>query len=257
MAVSLSHRRLTLGGLLLALLAGAAALWSAATPPAPVAAPARAPTGTYVLALTWHPAFCEASAHLDECRNAEHAYTADHVALHGLWPQEGEYCGVADRLVAVDEANRWRDLPALDLSDRLAADLRRVMPGAAAALDRHEWLLHGTCAGVGVETYYTRAVALTDAVNASPVRDLFARNAGRHVTREQIRAAFDAAFGNGAGRKVRVDCVADGRRTLISELRVNLSGAVMGRTPLDDLLAGARNAGAGCAGGIVDRPGRQ
>lgn len=164
---------------------------------------------------------------------------------------------MADRLVAIDEANRWRDLPALELSDRLAGDLRRVMPGAAAALDRHEWLLHGTCAGVEAETYYTRAVALADAVNTSPVRDLFARNAGRHVTREQIRAAFDAAFGDGAGRKVRIDCVADGRRTLISELRVNLRGEVMGRTPLDDLLAGARNAGAGCAGGIVDRPGRQ
>ena len=257
MAVNLPHRRLTFGGAILVLVAGALSLWFGAEPAPPVAAPARAPTGAYVLALTWHPAFCESAAHLGECQNAERAYTADHVALHGLWPQEGEYCGVADRLVALDEANRWRSLPPLGLSDRLAADLSRVMPGAAAALDRHEWLLHGTCSGADVETYYGRAVALVDAVNASPVRDLFARNAGRHVTRDQIRAAFDAAFGDGAGRKVRIDCVADGRRTLISELRINLKGAVMGRTPFDNLIAGARNAGNGCAGGIIDHPGRQ
>ncbi len=253
MPLNLLNRRFTLAAALLVLLGGALALWRTAEPPAPAAPP----SGSYVLAISWHPAFCETAPDLGECRDAEGAYTATHLALHGLWPRGSEYCGVSDELAALDAGRRWHDLPAIEVDDALAARLRRVMPGTAAALDRHEWLLHGTCSGATAQTYFARAVTLLDAVNASPVRDLLARNAGRHVSRSQVRAAFDAAFGAGAGRKVRLDCADDSGRTLISELRLNLTGDVMGSTPLDDLLHAGRNAGAGCTGGIVDRPGRR
>jgi ribonuclease T2 len=65
------------------------------------------------------------------------------------------------------------------------------------------------------------------------------------------------AFGAGAGRKVRLDCESDGTRQLISELRINLEGDAMAATTIRDLINPARNAGAGCNGGVVDPPGEQ
>ena len=77
------------------------------------------------------------------------------------------------------------------------------------------------------------------------------------MSRNQIRAAFDAAFGDGAGRKVRLDCEDDDDRELIYELRINLKGDAMGRAGFRELIHAARNASAGCNGGTVDRVGEQ
>ncbi len=120
--------------------------------------------------------------------------------------------------MSLDSDSRWDDLPEIDVSDTTWRNLQRVMPGTEAQLERHEWLKHGTCAGTSAETYFARSIALLETINASPIRDLLGRNIGKTVSRNQIRAAFDAAFGDGAGRKIRVDCDEDGSRTIISEL---------------------------------------
>ncbi|MEO7222285.1 MAG: ribonuclease [Devosia sp.] len=214
--------------------------------------------GEYVLTISWHPAFCETKPNLRECRNEQTGdYAADHFSLHGLWPQDDEYCGVSDGLVAIDDANRWDDLPEVEVSDATWRDLVRVMPGTSDSLERHEWVLHGTCAGASADTYFKRAIALVEEVNGSAVQELLERNIDRHVSRNQIRAAFDAAFGDGAGRKVRLDCEADGDRDLVFELRINLEGAAMEAAGLHDLIHAAHNASAGCNGGTVDRVGAQ
>lgn len=214
--------------------------------------------GEYVLTISWHPAFCETKPYLTECRDERSSdYTADHFALHGLWPQDDEYCGVGTEIIETDEANRWDDLPPVEVSDATWRDLVRVMPGTEDGLERHEWVLHGSCAGASAETFFSRSIALLEEINASVVRDVLARNIGRHVSRNQIRAAFDAAFGDGAGRKVRVDCEADDARDLVFELRINLEGPAMEATSLRDLIHAARNASTGCNGGLVDRIGEQ
>lgn len=225
---------------------------------APVQPDADAYAGDYVLTISWHPAFCETKPYLSECRNERSSdYAADHFALHGLWPQDDEYCGVGETIIAIDEANRWDDLPPIDVSNATWRDLERIMPGTEDSLERHEWVLHGSCAGVTADTYFKRSIALVEEINASPVRDLLSRNIGRHVSRNQIRAAFDAAFGDGAGRKVRLDCEADDDRELIYELRINLEGPAMNAGSIAPLIHAARNASAGCNGGIVDRVGEQ
>lgn len=216
-----------------------------------------APAQSFTLAISWHPAFCEQKPNLSECRGQASAdFEASNLTLHGLWPED-EYCGVSDSLVATDSANRWNQLPEPKLSNATWRKLATAMPGVEDNLHRHEWVFHGTCSGANAETYFKRSLDLLDALNASPVRDLLSRNIGKHVSRNQIRAAFDAAFGDGAGRKVRVDCDQDGGRTLISELRINLYGEAMGDAAFTDLIHAGRNAGAGCSGGIVDRVGRQ
>lgn len=259
----------------LILIAGAVALWwsdrQAAVAPSPspplsqVNSSTPAPPdntfvydGAYVLAVSWHPAFCETKPHLDECRSERSSdYAADHFTLHGLWPQDDDYCGVGEDLIAIDDANRWSALPAIEVSNRTWRDLERVMPGTKDNLERHEWVLHGSCSGADADTYFRRAIALVEALNGSAVRDLVARNVGRTVSRNQLRAAFDDAFGDGAGRKVRVDCEADDGRDLFFELRINLEGSATGGTSLRDLIHAARNASAGCSGGTVDGVGEQ
>jgi ribonuclease T2 len=255
------------------LVGGAVALWwsdrqgPVAPPVRPVSSEAAiverdAPDfdGEYVLTISWHPAFCETRPNLRECRNAQTGdYAADNFSLHGLWPQDNEYCGVSDSLVAIDAMNRWHDLPEIEVSDETWRDLTRLMPGTKDGLERHEWTLHGTCSGADADTYFKRAIALVEEINGSAVRDLLERNVGLQVSRNQIRAAFDAAFGDGAGRKVRVDCETDGDRELIFELRINLEGAAMAPASFRDLIHvhAARNASAGCTGGTVDRVGEQ
>ena len=257
---------------LLVLVGGAVALWwsDRGQPDAPTPAPSLSseqartddeplpPPQDYVLAISWHAAFCETKPSLHECREQDDGdYTADHFALHGLWPQDDEYCGVSQQLIALDRANRWHELPQVELSDPTWRELVRFMPGTREQLERHEWLFHGTCAGVSAETYFKRAIAFTEEVNRSGVRDLFADNIGRRIRSEQIRAAIDDAFGAGAGRKVRIDCEEDGSRDLVYELRINLDGNVMGRDNLADLIHAGRNISIGCPGGVVDRVGQQ
>ena len=98
---------------------------------------------------------------------------------------------------------------------------------------------------------------LLAAINASPVRDLLARNIGREVSASEIRAQFDKAFGPGAGERVRLACRDDGRRRLISELTIGLRGDPSGGTPVADLILASGPTGLGCPGGIVDPVGLQ
>lgn len=262
--------RFSLALVALALVAGALALMfgdnGGSLPPAPPVSSALIsseqpneplpPDQDYVLAISWHPAFCETKPYLDECRDASGDYTATRFALHGLWPQDDEYCGVGERIIRLDEANRWDDLPAIEVSNTTWRDLVRVMPGTQDGLDRHEWVVHGSCAGVSAERYFRRSIDLTEEINRSAVGALMGSRIGQRVTADQLRAAFDDAFGSGAGRRVRLDCESEDGRRLISELRINLAGPVMGTASLRQLIAAGQTTGPRCDGGIVDRAGQ-
>lgn len=211
--------------------------------------------GLYTLAVSWQPAFCETEPDKPECRTLKSGrYDADHFALHGLWPQEN-YCGVSPQLIDADTYDPHSTLPEINLPETTRSALDRAMPGTQSLLERHEWLMHGTCSGVSAETYYGRAIALLDELNASPVRDLFAENIGKRLSAAQIRKAFDAAFGTGAGLRVRIDCADDWPRTLIVELRIRLYGDAMDPRSLRSLINRATAGSGGCANGEIDRVG--
>ncbi len=208
----------------------------------------------FVLAATWQPAFCEAHRGLPECQaETAEGFDASHFTLHGLWPEPrgNVYCGVDRSLRAADEAGRWRELPPLDLTGETRAELEAVMPVTRSALERHEWLKHGTCAAADPETYFTAALALLDELNASPVRDLVATRVGRELSASELRAAFGQAFGPGAGTRVEIACEDD----LIAELRLHLRGTIGTRSRLADLLAAAPAAAGGCSSGRIDPAG--
>jgi ribonuclease T2 len=240
-----------------------------ASPAAPAPANQQKPSAPasgkpeYVFALSWQPAFCETKSSKTECRAQTAAgFDATHFTLHGLWPQPNGnfYCQVAASDKANDNPAHWHDLPPVKLDPSTRSELDQVMPGTASQLERHEWIKHGTCYGKSQQEYFADALNLVRAVNGSPVRDLFTQNIGQDVTSDQIRGAFDKAFGAGTGERVRVSCLKDpsnGRR-LIGELTLGLAGPIGPASSLGDLLlASAPTANAGCPKGIVDPVGFQ
>lgn len=233
----------------------------APAPPAPDKSAASANgKPEFVFALSWQPAFCETKPDKTECRaQTASGFDATHFSLHGLWPQPNGnfYCGVKASDRANDKPGRWKDLPAVDLDTATRQELDQVMPGTRSDLERHEWIKHGTCSGKGQQDYFADAVRLLREVNASPVQALFAKSVGSELTSGQIRDAFDAAFGAGAGNRVRVSCVNDHGRRLIGEITLGLTGPIEADSSLSGLmLAAASTDNAGCPKGTVDAVGR-
>ena len=216
----------------------------------------KSPAGSYVLAASWHAAFCEGRSRSRDCRSGG---MEDGLKLHGLWPQTRgtEYCGVSRGDIATDQGGRWRDLPQPDITMATEKRLAEAMPGVVAGLHKHEWIKHGTCYGGDAEEYFADSLALVEKLNASAVGALFRKNRGRELTNDQIRAAFDDAFGRGAGKRVLVDCNDDEGRAIINELRINLKGRITPESDLKDLIGSASGAPRGCPSGIVDRSGDQ
>ena len=211
---------------------------------------------THVLAMGWEPAFCEDHRDKKECRElTSTGFAATHVSLHGLWPQPRgtQYCNVAPNLREIDRDHDWNDLPEPDVSANTLNRLAAVMPGVQSKLERHEWIVHGTCFGGNAEGYFARAAGLAEAVDASKVSQLFADNVGRSLSAEAIRAAFDDAFGAGAGARVTVSCHGRGENRKITELVIISLATSRGMRRSADLIRAAQPVPPGCPSGIVER----
>ncbi|MER0238567.1 ribonuclease T [Fulvimarina sp. MAC8] len=216
----------------------------------------RSPDGTYVLAANWHAAFCELRPRSRDCRSGGFE---DGFKLHGLWPQprDNEYCDVSRRDIYADRQGEWRNLPEPDITMATERVLAEAMPGMIADLHKHEWIKHGTCYGATAEEYFVDALALVDKLNASPVGKLFRSNRGSELSNDEIRTAFDDAFGRGSGKRVLVDCNDDDGRDIINELQINLRGEITPERDLGELIMNASTVPRGCPSGIVDRSGDQ
>lgn len=238
---------------------------AADAPTQPVSQPAEKPIrpGTYMLAASWQPGFCETQPDKVECLDQpESRFDASHFALHGLWPQPrgNEYCGVDAATWNADTASGWRFLPEVSLTERTRAELETVMPGTASFLDRHEWITHGTCSGGSMESYFAASLELMRELNASALRTYLAGKIGQSLTPSQIRAAADAAFGKGAGQRIRIQCKTeqDGYRVVLTELQIQLSGTFTGEVDLGELIRSAPRQDSNarqCPSVVIDRAG--
>jgi len=182
-----------------------------------------------ILALSLQKNFCKLNSYKKECRNfyqREFFFT-----LHGLWPQprSKQNC-----------SNSYKRLP-----KDLWEELKEVMPGAVSGLAKHEWRKHGSCYGKSEEGYFKDAIKLTKEVNRSALRDFFAKNEGRVITRAQLNQAIKKAFGNVA-RKVQMVC----KKGLITELRFSLKGRV-DKESISELLKKAKPFRGGCQKGRI------
>jgi ribonuclease T2 len=209
-----------------------------------------------ILGLSWQPGFCEGRPDIPECRNqSADDPAARQLSLNGLWRMRQTYCGVPDALKDQDKQHKWLDMPALALDETLKVELAKAMPGIASGLERHEWIKHGTCSGDVAADYYARSLKMLSAVNGSAVGRLFRDNLGKTLNEADVKAAFDTAFGPGAGDKVKMRCRKDGSRQVITGITIGL-----GKTEGDDLATLIAVAGMtkfGCAEGVVDEAGAQ
>lgn len=215
----------------------------------------------YLLALSWEPVFCEGNPDKAECKaESPSSFDATHLSLHGLWPQPrlNVFCHVDQELIQADDAHRWEDLPEPALSAETKAALDQVMPGTQSLLERHEWIKHGTCYPVrDAENYFKDAVRLMTAINGSAVQQFLAANIGKTVESADIRARFDEAFGVGAGERVRIVCIDDGKRRLIGAITLGLKGDIPSGTGLAALIAASQPTDPGCPAGVIDPAGLQ
>jgi ribonuclease T2 len=203
---------------------------------APVAARAE---DSYLLAMSWQPAFCAAGDHapLPECKLAKGA--APRLVLHGLWPDwdvnaDGkrnagdDFCiaGESDRnsVIGLDGGD-WRKLPEVKLSAATGRDLDAVMPGVASGLERHEWWKHGTCSGLAAEDYFALATVLALQVERSAIGRLIAGKAGQAVDRKALLDAFEREFGAKSARALTLDCAKAAGGGALQEIRIRLQRA--------------------------------
>lgn len=192
-----------------------------------------------LLAISWQNAFCQTHQNKRECRNVKPtAFSASHFTLHGLWPQP------RNRVNCRGERKVF-------LEKKLYQELLEVMPAAKSGLHKHEWKKHGTCYGKKPDAYFADSIALLKQINHSAVRELFAKNVGKELSKKEVMIAFDKAFGKGAGRKVKMMC----HKGLITELQISLKGKITPTTPLDALLQKASKQHGGCLKGRVDAVG--
>jgi ribonuclease T2 len=228
-----------------------------------LAAGAQSPAiDSYVLALTWAPSFCEFNAsRWPECRDIhETDFAATHLVIHGLWPDSREstglsYCGVDTRLQQVDLQNRWCELPKPQVSAETRTELERAMPGVHSCLDRHEWIVHGTCSGTSAESYFATTLRLAAAVDEASLGKFLAANAGRTVARQQIIDAFEADYGPGAGKSLTLLCKPRGTESLLIEIRLTLEASAMDDAfGAEDLCPAAPQARGSCPAAVLIDP---
>jgi ribonuclease T2 len=157
----------------------------------------------YVLALSWSPWFCEATAERgrdarEQCGARPYAFV-----VHGLWPQYDkgfpEYCQV----------------PAPRLDRNIVSSMLDLMPSPRLVF--HGWDKHGTCAGLSPRAYFDN-VRKARAVVKIP-QEFLELKEHRTVTPDEVEEAFVNANPGLTRASISVTC--DSRR--LSEVRVCLS----------------------------------
>lgn len=213
---------------------------------------------TIILGVTWMPGFCEKQSKTPECaRQTASSVDARQFSLSGLWRMRKIYCGVETGLRDQDKKKDWLSMPELSLAEDVKVELAKAMPGVASGYDRHQWVKYGTCSGMVADEYYGRALKMLTVLNGSEVQKLFEGNLGGTIREDEVKAAFDAAFGPGAGNRVKMRCSKDRDRRVITGLTIGL-GEVEGEgDDLATLIAAAKETKFGCAEGVVDEAGLQ
>ncbi len=208
------------------------------TPPPPNEATLCSTAGlqdSYVLALSWQPAFCESHRNKKECApNFDASYQkAGNFTLHGFWPNR-EACG--SNYGNCEHLREQRDFcayPAVELNPVTAKQLNQVMPGTVSCLERHEWWKHGTCqVGWDASQYYEVAMDLVRQFNDSGLRKYMADNMGKTVRREDFLKQVDSGLGAGSSDRLQLLC-AGGKLT---EVRLSLPAQIQPGSKLSELI---------------------
>ncbi|MPZ40843.1 MAG: ribonuclease T [Rhizobiales bacterium] len=157
----------------------------------------------YLLALSWSPSFCQASAERGRAPREQCGGRPYSFVVHGLWPQYErgfpEYC----------------QNPAPRLDRRIVASMLDLMP--ARRLIFNEWDKHGVCSGLGPRGYF-EAVRKARAQIKIP-ESYMELSQPLTVTPGEVEEAFVEA--NPGMTRVGISVTCDHRR--LHEVRICLS----------------------------------
>jgi ribonuclease T2 len=194
---------------------------------------------SYVLALSWQPAFCESHRSKKECAiNFDASYQkAGNFTLHGLWPNR-EACGT--NYGNCEHQRRQRDFcqyPAIEMSPEVVKQLRQAMPGTASCLERHEWWKHGTCQlDWDSSQYFEVALDLTGQFNDSGMKKYMAGNMGNRVKTDDFLKQVDNALGAGASERLQVLCTGG----KLTDVYISLPARILPGARLNELVMRAQ-----------------
>ncbi|AKH37041.1 MULTISPECIES: ribonuclease T2 family protein [Nitrosomonas] len=195
---------------------------------------------SYILALSWQPAFCEIKPQKPECRITDSSsYQARHFTLHGLWPNQqpcGEHYEFCGEVRAKKE--RFCDYPAIKLDSDSQTALAEVMPSVrvGSCLERHEWHKHGTCQTIwSLEEYFDLSVDLTRQFNEAGMAYFMNRKIGQQVRTEDFLNRLAAVLGPAARERVKLNC----ERGMLVEVQISLVADLTPGKDLEQLIAQA------------------
>jgi ribonuclease T2 len=157
----------------------------------------------YVLALSWSPTFCEATAERGREAREQCGARPYSFVVHGLWPQYER------------GFPRSCQVPAPRLNREIMSSMLDLMP--APRLVYHEWDTHGTCSGLAARDYFDLVRKARTTVKI-PEGYSSLQNP-LTVSPEEVEDAFVKANPGLSRSGVAVTC--DSRR--LSEVRICLS----------------------------------
>jgi ribonuclease T2 len=157
----------------------------------------------YVLALSWSPSFCEASAEKGRAPKEQCGGRPYSFVVHGLWPQYErgfpEYC----------------QNPAPRLNRNIVSSMLDLMP--APRLIFHEWDRHGVCSGLEPRAYFD---AVRKARAQVKIPDAYIElSKPTMVTPDEVEEAFVKANPGLSRAGIAVTCGS----TRLNEVRICLS----------------------------------
>lgn len=158
----------------------------------------------YVLALSWSPSYCDATAERGETRRDRQCGARPYsFVVHGLWPQYDngfpEYC----------------QIPAPRLSRDIVASMLDLMPSPRLVF--RQWDRHGVCSGLSPSGYF-EAVRKARAVIKIPA-EFIELKASLTVTPSEVENAFVKANTGLSTEGIAVRC----DKTRLREIRICLS----------------------------------
>ncbi|WNV03590.1 ribonuclease T [Candidatus Methylospira mobilis] len=202
---------------------------------------------SYVLAVSWQPAFCISHENKPECAIADrNAYQANHFTLHGLWPNLTAQCGIDYGYCGSvkTQARQFCDYPQVDLSQQVRNELAVVMPSVAAGscLERHEWHKHGICQSQwNASAYFKTAIEMTKQFNDSGIAALMAANTGKTISQAAFISTVDASLGANAHEHLHLTC----KNGKLVDIFIDLPEKMTATQKLRELIAQATPARSG------------